>query len=474
MRSIRSTLVVTVLSTCALVTSIALGWGFIESRHEVEELFDAQLAQYARILDSTINLDNFEPPHPVIISTSLPGMRKNGEDMDDNNEATPQGHKYERKIAFQIWQDNDRLLAHSSNTITIPFAPLTSGFSDQESGKHLWRVFVLPRQNQDHWIIVSERDDIRSELAEKFAIQAIIPVLLFSPILIALIWFVIGAGLSPLRQITQQLERRKADDLEPIAIKPVPDELGTLLSAMNELFKRVAESFDREKEFTANAAHELRTPIAAMRIQLENALIDNRDNEKKALKKVLTGLDRMTRIVEQLLLLARMEPANKAENTRAVNLYELAREVVAEQAEMAVSKSQDISLTGNKHIELNLNPVASTIILRNLVSNAIHYTQQAGEIRIEVNTNSQGDFIRVSDNGPGVPGAALSKLFDRFYRHDNDRHGSGVDGSGLGLTIVKELAQRHGATITIENAQPGPGLIATVHFNQVFTNLQRA
>ena len=463
MKSIRSFLVITVLSTFGVVTLVAMGWGYLESRHEVGELFDAQLAQFARILDNTVDIENTTAAVPVVISTRLPKLIEQQAEIDDD-EATPQGHKYERKIAFQIWAGANQLIAHSSNTITTPFAPLTPGFSTRKSEKSLWRIFVLPRQNYDQWIIVAERDDIRNELSEKFALQAIIPVLLSSPILIFLIWFVIRSGLSPLRQITQQLERRKASDLQPIKIKPVPEELETLVSAINELFNRVENSFEREKQFTSNAAHELRTPLAAMKIQLENALIANEGNPA-ALKNVLTGLDRMNHIVEQLLLLARLGPDSQTQNYSALNLYAAARNVIADQADLALAKNQDISLVGDKDIELYTSATAVDIILRNLVTNAILYTQDHGKIIIEVDQDEKGSFLRVSDNGPGVPDAVKSRLFDRFYRVGQDSHASGAVGSGLGLTIVDQLIKIHNASISIENPQIGTGLVATVRFN---------
>jgi two-component system OmpR family sensor kinase len=272
----------------------------------------------------------------------------------------------------------------------------------------------------------------------------------------------VSGSLEPVERVRSQVASRQADDLSPVLENGLPDEVQPLVRELNLLFGRVRTAFDAQQSFVADAAHELRTPLAALRLQaqsLERA--DNPEARKVAVARLTTGIDRATRLVEQLLVLARQE-ANAAGGvaSQPVEVAELARRTVAEMAAVAQAKGVDLGLQQADAASVDGQADALHILLRNLVDNAIKYTPGGGTVDIAVRTEPGAVKVSVEDSGPGIPPEERERVFDRFYRIA----GSEAQGSGLGLAIIKSIAERHGAKLELGQSDRLGGLAATVTF----------
>jgi two-component system OmpR family sensor kinase len=274
---------------------------------------------------------------------------------------------------------------------------------------------------------------------------------------------VISGSLEPVARVRKQLASRHADDLSPVSDAGLPDEVRPLVQELNLLFGRVRTAFDTQQNFVADAAHELRTPLAALKLQVQSlersdSRADSADARKLAVSRLSAGIERATRLVEQLLVLARQE-ANEAPR-QPVELVVLAKRAVADLIGVAQNKHIDLGLQRDDAGTVEGQPEALMILLRNLVDNAIKYTPHGGTVDVSV-LNEQGALsVKVEDSGPGIPPEERERVFDRFYRVP----GSEAAGSGLGLAIIKAIAERHGATLTLGESQRLGGLEATVRF----------
>jgi two-component system OmpR family sensor kinase len=282
------------------------------------------------------------------------------------------------------------------------------------------------------------------------------------PILMLVVWWVVSGSLEPVERVRTQVASRQADDLSPVSESGVPDEVQPLVQELNLLFGRVRTAFDAQQNFVADAAHELRTPLAALRLQAQSLdRADNPETRKVAVARLTAGIDRATRLVEQLLVLARQEASAAAGVARqSVELAELARRAVGEMAGVAQAKGVDLGLQQADAGAVQGQPDALNILLRNLVDNAVKYTPQGGTVDIAVRAQSGAVRLSVEDSGPGIPQEERERVFDRFYRIA----GSDAQGSGLGLAIIKSIAERHGATLELGTSERLGGLSAVVVF----------
>jgi two-component system OmpR family sensor kinase len=263
-------------------------------------------------------------------------------------------------------------------------------------------------------------------------------------------------------RVRTQVASRQADDLSPVSESGVPDEVQPLVQELNLLFGRVRTAFDAQQNFVADAAHELRTPLAALRLQAQSLdRADNPETRKVAVARLTAGIDRATRLVEQLLVLARQEASAAGGVTRQpVELAELARRTVAEMAGVAQARGVDLGLQQADAGAVQGQPDALNILMRNLVDNAVKYTPEGGTVDIAVRAESGAVRLTVEDSGPGIPPDERERVFDRFYRIA----GSDAKGSGLGLAIIKSIAERHGAKLELGTSERLGGLSATVTF----------
>ena len=414
------------------------------SSHEVEELFDSELAQSAGVL--------------MQISTNLDLSQSHVQPKLDKE---IYGHRYEKKIAFQIFQ-GDILLLHSANAPSHIMSE-QKGFSDQTINNEQWRVFRLHAGEHNKIILTAEQHDVRQELVNEITQDSLYPLTLMIPILLLTIWLGIDRGLLPIKKLAAQITHRSPDNLEPVNVNfHVPNEVLPLFTALNNLFGKLKNAFDRERRFTSDAAHELQTPLASIKTQAQVASrSDDKDEQQHALEKIVEGIDRTSHMVQQLLALARLEPLTSLDEKSDLNLYSLTQNVMSELDVESHKKNIELSLAGEESIMIKGNQATLEILVRNLLSNAIRYTPEQGHVDVEIKKDSGRVQLIVSDSGPGIPEQDLKRVFERFYRGQSNQH---IIGSGLGLSITQRIAELHNATIDL-SPNPDKGLMVTVEFD---------
>ncbi len=441
MRSIRSRLLAWLLILFGVIWLLVTLATYLESRHEVEELFDAQLSQSAAVL----------------AGIDVGGLGPGGSSL----ERAVYGHPYEKKIAFQIW-NGSRLLLRSPSAPTRPLA-LGPGYGDRLLDGSRWRVLSLVLEDGAREIHVGEQYEVRDELILEVTLNALYPLTLALPILALLIWLGIGRGLAPLSRIAGEVAVRSHDNLQPLARSgAAPEEVKPLVCALDGLLARLQSAFERERHFTADAAHELRTPLASLKVQAQVALRAQEESQRRhALQQIIGGVDRTTRLVAQLLTLARLEPEASVETLTPVDLQALAFEMVEELRPAANRKGVALRLGDDGPESILGHPAALQVLIRNLVENAVLYSPAGGWVEVSITPGTDCLELSVSDSGPGIPPEEAALVFERFYRGANQ---SGVVGSGLGLSIVRRIAEIQGAEIRLDKASSGNGLRVRVAF----------
>ncbi|KAA3628108.1 MAG: two-component sensor histidine kinase [Proteobacteria bacterium] len=440
-RSLRLRLLLILVALFSLVWVLVTTASYYAAQHEIEELFDAQLAQYARTLQALTQHELEEDEHEQI--------------QLDNSFL---GHTYEKKVMFQVW-NGPTLVLHSGTAPDRPMSDLF-GFTDRDIDGATWRVFALPGAKEAAAIQVAERYDVREELVNKISLQVLYPLIIALPLLAIVLWFAVGGGLRPLRALTREVGARSPHELQPLPDNAAPKELAPLVAAINGLLAQLRRALESERRFTADAAHELRTPLAALKMQAQVAQgAVQREERMTAIDNIVTNVDRGTRLVEQLLTLARLDPEVTQKETEAVDLAALAAQVVGEYAPDAIRKGVDLGLEEGSRGQIRGLPEAVRVMLRNLVDNAVKYTPAGGRVDVGVSESHQGVIVSVADSGPGIDPELRERVFNRFYRVV----GNEEEGSGLGLSIVQRIAELHQAQVAFD-AEYGPGLKVVVRF----------
>ncbi|WP_438969736.1 ATP-binding protein, partial [Methylophaga sp.] len=364
---------------------------------------------------------------------------------------------------FQIWDNGGKqLLTRSQNAPESVIGELGEGFHEVNYGRYRWRNFVFRDQHLNRWIVVAERIDIRYVLAEEVVLESLLPIVIAIPVAALIIWFAVGIGLRPLRQFAIEVRHKRVDDLSPIELDRVPRELTTLVSNTNALLGRLDDAFQREQRFASDAAHELRTPISVLKVHLHN-LRDRLGDQDGDITLLKAGIERMGHLVEQILALYRSSPDQASVKFVQVDLYKLAQTVIANDFPQIEQKQQQIELNGES-AKIRGNQFALETLLHNLISNANKYTPEGGSIQVVVKRLANGVDLIVEDSGPGIPPSQYERVFERFYRLQGDQNDSGELGCGLGLTIVKHIADLHHATISLSSGIEGQGLSVNVKF----------
>jgi two-component system sensor histidine kinase QseC len=446
--SLRKRLLIGLVSAIGLIWVATAFLSYRDANHEIDELFDAQLAQSAKVL----------------LAQATHELREGG--LPQREIETERGghtHKYEQKIAFQIWDHEGELLLRSAAAPTMPLSKRDGGFDDTVVDGRQWRVFTRWDAEHEFRISVAERHDVRHELARHIAFRLLYPLVFSLPLLAVLIWFGIGGGLRPLQRITREVARRAPGNLDRLETAGVPQEIRPLVDSLNSLLGRVDRALENERRFTADAAHELRTPLAALRTQAQVALRAGDGGVRRhALENVIQGVDRATHLVEQLLTLARLDPRSAAAQHEPVDLAAVAETVLAALGPSAVDKAIDLSLEAPGPVPVSGDETMLGVLLRNLVDNAIRYTPRDGSVRVSVAATDGRAELTVTDTGPGIAPEERERVMERFYR----ALGTGESGSGLGLSIVKRIAELHGAEVFLESPEEGRGLRVRVVFGQ--------
>jgi two-component system, OmpR family, sensor histidine kinase QseC len=435
--SLRLRLIVT---TLALVTAIWLAVtlaAWFETRHETEEILDAHLAQAGALLAAFV-----------------------GKEADELGEHLP-AHRYLRKVTFQVWEKGGKLAVHSANAPDHRLAPSDHGFADSEFDGHRWRVYSV--MNGDYLVQVGETHEARDDISRALAGHLLAPLAIALPLLTLALALLIGRGLRPLSALAEDIGRRDPTRLDAIDGTNAPSELRPVLDRLNLLLAQVSHSLDQERRFTADAAHELRTPLAAMRTHAQVAMgATNATERGAALAHVIEATDRATHLLEQLLTLARLD-ANAASSVfTEVDLRQIATAAIAVAAPAALAKEMELALEDGPAVPIRGEAALLGVLLRNLIDNAVRYSPPAAGVSVTVATQADGRrFLEVCDQGPGIPAAERARVLDRFYRIA----GSNETGSGLGLSIATRIAELHGARFELADGPTGNGLCARVVFS---------
>ncbi len=452
MKSIRTFLITVILSTITLVVFLSALNGYRDSMDKAEQLFDMALVDKAYLLSIVFSLFNQNAYEPISGSRTIHLMQAKHPEIKGND-----------VFMFQIWQNN-KLLLRSLQTPTEPISDFKAGFQNKNIIGHRWRTYGFYNEQSHLWILTAERSDIRYIMAENIILETILPVVIMLPLLGILIWILISYGLSPLRKLARELGNKKADDLSPLPVEQQPIELIQVVNSTNELFNRLKASFLREKRFASDAAHELRTPISAIKIHLHN-LSHVVPEANYSFVQLNDAVNRMGHLVEQILNLNRISPEQYISRFSNMDLYGVAQEVIAREYQQFVVKDLQIELQG-EHAPIIGDPFALEVLLQNLLSNACKYSHTGDSVNVFVKTTQQSVELQVEDSGPGVPEDQYGRLFDRFYRLYGDRHDSGVTGCGLGLAIVQQIAELHQARIELGRSSFPSGLSVKVIFNK--------
>lgn len=453
MTSVRARILIPVLALILLGDAL-ISWLVLRDSHqEIEEVYDAQLAQSARLLQGVLRQrDPGEADWDRLYQAFDQAMSRVGE----NGVA----HPYETRLTFQVWRRDGQLLVRSAGAPVLDASLATLGSHDIVDNGNDWCAFLLADPEQDLLIWVGERDDIRQDLIQRIVRHTLWPSLIGVPLLALLIWLVIGWGLSPLRAMALSIRGRTTETLQPLHLKPLPSDLEPMQTALNRLLDQVDGLLARERRFIADAAHELRTPLAILRIHAQNAQTAGTEEQRReALHFLVNGVDRATRIASQLLTMARIEPQLNNPVYQRVQLAELVREELAELTPLAMEKNVELVLECDEACWVETEPVALAIVLQNLVTNALNFSPPGSEVAVVVRKDEAGRVcLRVEDAGPGIDEGEIERLFERFYSRGN------ANGAGLGLAIVQMVTSKIGCTLRLYNLASG-GVCAELCLN---------
>ena len=462
--SIRSQLLLRLIIVSIILVGGTAWLGYQDVRYETRELFDAQLARSARMILSLAQAQNgdsgFSKIQQYLDENGLALMYINFEEETDDSHHE-EAHIYETKLAFQIWDNEGNLVVKSYNSPLEPLSSQDNGFNNILIDDFDWRTFSLLSNNQQYRCITAERTDVRNDLIIKISNDLFYMFIILVPALTIIMYLSIDQGLRPLQRLASQINRRSGDNLELLSNDYKYTEIVTIKNALNQLLHKLKETLAREKRITSDAAHELRTPLAAIRLHSELAKNANTQQEKtESLDQVIQGVDRTTHLVEQLLTLARLEPELLANDFTEVDLSTLIIEECALLSPLALDKKIDMAFNQNQIDHIKGNEPSLRLLIRNLLTNAITYTPAGGKIDIALSRQDRHTVLTIEDNGPGIAEKDLNHVTERFYRGKNQQ----PPGCGIGLSIVERVVQIHQGTLQFHQADSGCGLKVIVQF----------
>ena len=435
MTSLRARLLLSLIATLVLSAALAGAISYRNVLRETEALFDYQLRQMALSLRDQ---GEIAPGDAAALQD---------EDLD---------------FVIQIWRIDGRVVYASRAHRVLPSRTVL-GFADIVVDGQRWRSFGVAAR--DRVIQVAQPLQIRQRLAADAALRSVLPLLAVTPLLAAALWWLVTHMLKPLKRVAAELRAREAESLKPVQAGGLPDEVAPMVRALNAMLERLGHAFDSQRAFVADAAHELRSPLTALKLQAQ--LVRRAPDEASraaAIDALVAGVDRATRLVEQLLTLARQEPGATAAPLQTVVLAPLARQVLADAGPVAQARGSTMELMADEQATVQGDPAALAVLLRNLVDNALRYTPAGGRVEVAVARAGVGDGVgraagegpavqlRVDDSGPGIPAAERERVFERFVRGSS---AAPETGSGLGLAIVRSIALRHGAALTLADSPLG-------------------
>jgi two-component system OmpR family sensor kinase/two-component system sensor histidine kinase QseC len=430
MKSIRAQLLLALLTLAVAGSLLAGALTYRRVLSETSALFDYQLRQMALSLRSQVSLaPRLELP-------------------PDQGDA---------EFVVQIWNPFGARVYLSRPGLPILDRTFL-GYEDLSLQGEAWRAYGL--QTLDGVIQVAQPMRVRATLARRAALRVVVPLLLWLPLLAVAILAIVRSSLSPLRRLAAEVEQRDAHGLAPVSVQGMPAEVAPLVRELNRLLARVDAAFATQRAFIADAAHELRSPLTALRLQLQ--LLERAPDAsaaREAGRNLKAAVERATHLVEQLLTLARQEPADSRAALQPVALHTVISAACADCSVLAQTLEIGLEPDLDANVQVRGDPEALRILVRNLIDNAIRHSSAGSRVKVQCGSAAAGAVLRVMDSGPGIPPADRERVFDRFHR----RAAAPEGGSGLGLAIVRAIADRHGAAVSLGDA-PGGGLLVTVAF----------
>ncbi len=438
--SLRVRLLVFLLAAIALAAGVQGVMAYRSALAEADALFDYHMQQTAFALRAGL------PP-------GAQGLGSATAPEDENHE-----------FIVQVWTNEGLRIFESAVGAALPQLAVL-GFTNVQARGATYRVFSL--QTHSQVIQVAQDMAVRRGMARALALRSLVPLAVMAPLLALAVWWAVSRLLAPVERVRGQLARRQADDLSPVSDAELPDEVQPLVRELNLLFARVQNAFEAQQHFVADAAHELRSPLAALKLQVQGLRrAPDEEARTRAVARLEAGIDRATRLVEQLLVLARQEASAAAgAPTAAVDLSEVVRLALADAAPAAQARGIDLGLVaegGSPVPAVAGQAEALRILVRNLLDNAVKYTPEGGTVDVALRAHAAGVEFSVEDSGPGIPEAERARVLDRFYRAAQAAQGAA--GSGLGLAIVQSIARLHGAALVLEPSLRLRGLRVALTF----------
>ncbi len=466
--SIHRFLVVSMLSILILVMGLLAFVNYWQIQQQDKRLFDAQLVNSAQVLEALMSLELDQANKRQLSSFLRTSAAETIATLSKAKYAEDANlfEEYQNEIVFQVWDlKNQSLLLKSSNAPDFALSSSDNGFQHTKGVQgNYWYAYSITNPKQETKVIIGMRDSFASSIDFALFLHDL-TILIIIGILIAIsILWAIQYSLKPIKEVTMELKQRTPTALHPIQTQNMPTEIRPLLKAINKLFIRLDETMQREKSFTADAAHELRTPLAALKTQVQVAVREkNEEQRQNIFKNIIRGSNRCAHVVDQLLTLSRLSPEVKTNYETPVILNDIAEELVAELAPLAINKNIDIELLcPETPLSILGDKIGLGILMRNLIANAIIYTPEDGQVHVVLSELKSKIILQVIDSGPGIPKELHTRIFDRFYR----QLGNKAEGSGLGLSIVKKIVELHQARIEPKTPKSGIGLEMCVTFNK--------
>ena len=435
------------LISAPLVWGVGLLYGLNRANFEINELFDTQQVQLARQVQSTLPSASLG-----VLSAPRPQVPKDGMGAADVAD-----------LSIAVWNRQGQLLLADREGVQLPYRSDVEGFVDMPNDGEGWRVYYQRAPSGEWLVAVGQESEERDELVKDLLISQLLPWVLTLPALLLAMAAAVRQALKPVRSLTEQLQQRQADDLKPLPAAELPSDLKPLVQAMNTLLTRVEGQMERERRFTADAAHELRTPLAALQAQWDAARLQAEQAGQPAAAsdaKIAEGLARLSRLVTQMLALARLEHLDAQARRAPIDWTRLVEEVFSELLPLAEALQGELGCEwpprGTPPLLQSGDSALLAVLLRNLLDNAVRHTPPQARVTLRLTPHA----IEVVDAGPGVPVDQRHRLGDRFFRLP----GQADSGSGLGLSIVERIAALHGLTLSWHDAvQEGasrPGFMA--------------
>ncbi|MCB2425987.1 ATP-binding protein [Methylophaga pinxianii] len=433
--SIKLWLLVSINILMIVILGMTASISYHNTLHELDEMYDAQLAQTARLLMTLYSNHRTSYPEEKII-IPVPQRIDNGEHLSSAEERTFFEHKYESKIAFQLWK-NKKLMMLSENAETFPVMNQTEGFQEYTANNYKWITYSLFDRETSVWVHTSQREDIRAEMSGHMAETQLRPLLLLIIPLSIIIYFLIAFALRPLSELSRQLNVKQPEMLTEVSTS-LPHELLPIQVSINRLLNKIRNYIEKEKRFIIDASHELRTPLSILQLHAQNLESSLSESDRKqAIEAVGAGSKRMVHLVNQLLALARVEQSTLPEKNR-INIQELVEKSMS-QLHIDMLEKVNWHTSIEKEAYLYGDSSLLQIVFRNLLDNAAKYAEENSSVNIEVKNNNEGD-ISITIENKSIIQVEANRLGERFYRHGQHQH---INGSGLGLSIVNLIIQLH-------------------------------